>query len=47
MATDLLGQGGLRRALTDHLVATGYEKGWAGLTNGELLADPGDQRCRT
>ncbi len=28
----------LRRALTDHSVATAYEKGWAGLTNGELLA---------
>lgn len=28
----------LRRALTDHQVATAYEKGWAGLTNGELLA---------
>ena len=28
----------LRRALTDHSVATAYEKGWATLTNGELLA---------
>lgn len=28
----------LRRALTDHTVSTAYEKGWAGLTNGELLA---------
>ena len=27
----------LRRALTDHSVATAYEKGWATLTNGELL----------
>lgn len=28
----------LRRALADHQVATAYEKGWAKLTNGELLA---------
>jgi len=28
----------LRRALADHSVATAYEKGWATLTNGELLA---------
>ncbi len=28
----------LRRALTDHSVVTAYEKGWAGFTNGELLA---------
>jgi len=28
----------LRRALTGHSVATVYEKGWATLTNGELLA---------
>jgi hypothetical protein len=27
----------LRRAFTDHAVATAYEKGWAGLKNGELL----------
>jgi len=27
----------LRRALTGHSVATAYEKGWATLTNGELL----------
>jgi hypothetical protein len=27
----------LRRAFTDHSVVTAYEKGWAGLTNGELL----------
>ncbi len=27
----------LRRALTDHSVVTTYEKGWATLTNGELL----------
>jgi hypothetical protein len=37
----LLDQGApapLRRALVDHHVATAYEKGWARLTNGELLA---------
>jgi hypothetical protein len=28
----------LRRALPDHSVVTAYEKGWATLTNGELLA---------
>ena len=28
----------LRQAFKDHFVATAYEKGWAGLTNGELLA---------
>ena len=28
----------LRRALADHSVSTIYEKGWATLTNGELLA---------
>jgi hypothetical protein len=28
----------LRRALAHHEVATAYEKGWATLTNGELLA---------
>jgi hypothetical protein len=28
----------LRRSFTGHSVATAYEKGWAGLTNGELLA---------
>ena len=28
----------LRKAFKDHFVATAYEKGWAGLTNGELLA---------
>ena len=28
----------LRQAFTDHSVATAYERGWAGLTNGELLA---------
>jgi len=27
----------LRRALTDHTVATAYEMGWAGFDNGELL----------
>jgi hypothetical protein len=28
----------LRRVLADHSVATAHEKGWAALTNGELLA---------
>jgi len=28
----------LRRALPDHSVVTAHEKGWATLTNGELLA---------
>lgn len=28
----------LRRALPDHEVVTAHEKGWATLTNGELLA---------
>jgi len=28
----------LRRALVDHSVATAYERDWASLTNGELLA---------
>jgi hypothetical protein len=27
----------LRRALSDHLVSTAYEMGWASLTNGDLL----------
>jgi hypothetical protein len=28
----------LRKVLADHSVATAHEKGWDGLTNGELLA---------
>jgi hypothetical protein len=28
----------LRRALADHSVTTAFDKGWATLTNGELLA---------
>jgi hypothetical protein len=28
----------LRRALPDHLVETAFERGWASLKNGDLLA---------
>jgi hypothetical protein len=33
----------LRRALSDHTVATAYEMGWSGLSNGELLAAAADR----
>ena len=33
----------LRKHLTGHDVVTGYEAGWSGLSNGELLAEAEEQ----